>query len=403
MKKLKGRTRNIFRFIFLCTLLLGSFSYAMFQGGFVSWFLFGSFLPLACYSVILLFYPLFDLSVHREFKQKEFNAGEKVEVTLKVTRRNRFPLFFLLVEDEVSENLKRKTNVPFKFLLFPIFSKQLTYRYVIDKMPRGEYFFYGIKVKVGDLFGFVQKEISFPEEDYVLVYPSYIEMVYEPFENQFEQGMTATKDKVQRDSTMAISIRQYVPGDRFSWINWKATARNNDIMTKEFEQRQTHDVLLILDRTPHEQFDIAVSFAASIIRSVLKKGAEIGLFSAGDKKEFFPVQRGEFQQRTLFYHLASVEDNATLEFYKIIESENIFQNQNRVLMFIVNTLHQATVEKISAISLKKGQVILFVVKGKNEKISAQELELIETAKRRGVITKSIYDGEFKNAFGREEW
>ncbi|MDA6082961.1 hypothetical protein OSJ97_25830, partial [Escherichia coli] len=78
-------------------------SYAMFQGGFVSWFLFYSFLPFALYALGLSFYSLNDFKVERILPKTEFNAGEQAVITLRITRRTVFPLLYLIIEDEMSE------------------------------------------------------------------------------------------------------------------------------------------------------------------------------------------------------------------------------------------------------------------------------------------------------------
>ena len=78
-------------------------------------------------------------------------------------------------------------------------------------------------------------------------------------ENNFEQGGMAVNDRMQRDTTMAVGISEYQPGDRLSWINWKASAKRSEMMMKEFEQRRSQDLLLILDCSPHMNFELLVS------------------------------------------------------------------------------------------------------------------------------------------------
>lgn len=403
MRKLKVKTAHLFKIFFVVFLLVASYCYAMFQGGFVSWFLFGSLCPLALYSLLLSFYPLKSMKVERYLKQIEYNAGEKVVVNLKITRRDPFPLFYLIIEDGASEKLKLRTGQSFKTLVFPFMKREIHQQYIIENVPRGEYVFSHFVLKTGDLFGFTKKEKELPYESKILVYPSYTDLVYEPFESQYEQGMTATKDLVQRDTTMAVSVREYHPGDKFSWIHWKAFAKKNEIMTKEFEQRQTHDMLIVLDRTPSFSFEALVTFAASVIRAVLNKGAEVGLYSFGETREYFPTSRGDFQLRTLFYHLAKVEDNATQPLHKVIEQERLFVNPTTTTMFIVNRLDKMTLEKICSINKKKGNVLLFIIKGHNEKITPTDVDAMDFARKRGVIGKVLYEGEFSAAFGRGEW
>ena len=69
-------------------------------------------------------------------------------------------------------------------------------------------------------------------------------------ENHFEQGALSANINLVKDSTISVGVRDYKPGDRFSWIDWKATARTNNIMTKEFEQQRSHNIMIFMDRTP---------------------------------------------------------------------------------------------------------------------------------------------------------
>lgn len=62
-------------FVLFC-IFAATFSYAMFQGGFVSWFLFYSFLPFGLYGVAVLLYPLKKWNVTRDMKLQPRFAGE---------------------------------------------------------------------------------------------------------------------------------------------------------------------------------------------------------------------------------------------------------------------------------------------------------------------------------------
>ena len=88
-------------------------------------------------------------------------------------------------------------------------------------------------------------------------------------ENHFEQGALSANINSAKDSTISVGVRDYKPGDRFSWIDWKATARTNNIMTKEFEQQRSHNVMIFIDRT-ESLFESVVTFTASIVRGCLE-------------------------------------------------------------------------------------------------------------------------------------
>ena len=40
-------------------------------------------------------------------------------------------------------------------------------------------------------------------------------------ENHFEQGALSANINLVKDSTISVGVRDYKPGDRFSWIDWK--------------------------------------------------------------------------------------------------------------------------------------------------------------------------------------
>lgn len=105
MRKWWSPFKKVWKFIVLLLLLLLTFSYAMFQGGFVSWFLFYSFLPFAIYSFALSFYSLSGIEVIRNIEKSTYNAGEPLRVMVTVKRRSSFPLFYLFIADQLDDIL----------------------------------------------------------------------------------------------------------------------------------------------------------------------------------------------------------------------------------------------------------------------------------------------------------
>ncbi|WP_342429268.1 DUF58 domain-containing protein [Neobacillus sp. FSL H8-0543] len=399
MRKWWSPFKKVWKFIVLLLLLLLTFSYAMFQGGFVSWFLFYSFLPFAIYSFALSFYSLSGIEVIRNIEKSTYNAGEPLRVMVTVKRRSSFPLFYLFIADQLDDILmnthqQKKTKV----LILPGFKKEFSFDYVIDKLPRGEHLFHSFTLKTGDLLGLIEKEVSYPIENKVIVYPAYTDLLYRPFENPFDQGMTASRERVQRDTSMAVGIRDYQPGDRFSWINWKASAKRNEIMTKEFEQRQSHDVFLVMDCVPDKRFEAIVSFTASMQRAVLKKGARMGLLTVSDQRSFYPLGGGEKQQQLLLFHLAKIRAKANASFDKVLETEGLFVQQTVSFLLVTTQLTKSLIEKASFLGQRKGKITLFLIKGEKEAPTSAELSLIAMANARGVRVIMVHEGDYAAAF-----
>ncbi len=376
---------------------LAAFSYAMFQGGFVSWFLFYSFLPFAIYSLLLMIYPIRSFRVTRRINQEQFSVGQRLVGTITVKRSFPFPLFYLLVEDELTEKLMgvKRLEEP-KKLFFPWFKKTVSFSYALLEMPRGEHHFKSVRLRTGDLFGLIEKEVSVEVENYFLVYPSTVDLIYRSTQKQYEQGTASTLTKYWQDSTMAVGVREYQPGDKFAWIDWKATARRDSIMTKEFEQMQSHDVVVFLDRTPSPLFETAVSYAASLIQAISKSGARVGFVSVGKQSQVFPMQVDEQHMRNMFYHLAKVDCDSRASFASILE-ENRLNTELKLATSIVVTpnLTIDLTRKLEFLSGQQRMFILYLVKEKNEDLSKEESVLVERLAKRKIQLHIVRNQNYK--------
>ncbi|WP_066057150.1 DUF58 domain-containing protein [Robertmurraya korlensis] len=389
--------QHIWKLIILLFLIAVTFSYAMFQGGFVSWFLFYSFVPFALYGLFLSLYSTRTFNISRELSRLEYSAGETLKVKIHLTRTNSFPLFYLIAEDRLSEQL-RGSNQKAKVLLFPGFKKQLTFEYEVQQVPRGEHVFECVRLKLGDPLGLIERQVEFDTTDRFIVYPQMEELIYRPHSNQFDQGMTASKERVQRDTTMAIGLREYQPGDKFSWINWKASAKRNDLMTKEFEQRQSHDICLIMDCTKTEEFETIVSFTASLVKGILRKGAQVGLLTLSKDRHFFPVRSGEDHQQSLFYHLAKIKADCQVSLDRVLGGESFLGNQNASFILVTSKLTKPLIEKASFFSGKKGAVTIYLVKNQGESLNQLDISLKGSANARGVRVVLVHEGHFSDVF-----
>lgn len=399
MRRLFRKLKEMGKLVNIFLLIVATFVYAMFQGGFVSWFLFYSFIPFGLYSFALSIYPLKDFKLVRHVIHTEYVAGEKFEATIVIKRKIPFPLMYLIVEEQLPPQLKKyEQSKQSKVILFPWFKREMTYKYKFDSIPRGEHLLEGIRIKTGDLFGLIEKETVVPERDQFLVYPQYVDMVYRQQESRFEQGAASSNVRLQRDTAIAIGVREYTPGDRFSWIDWKASARRNGIMTKEFEQQQSHDVVLFMDRTKSIHFEQVVNFTASLTKAILRKGAQVSFFSIGEDQTIFPLKNGESQQQVIYHHLAKVKDDSSISFSQIVESEIKKLYQPVTFMLVMSELSQGTIHLVGRFTMRNADLQIFIVKEKGAQLTPEEMNVLGAVRKHNVFVKVVYEGQFAEVF-----
>lgn len=392
--------KNFWKLIVLIFLVILTFSYAMFQGGFVSWFLFYSFMPFALYGLGLSIFGLGKITVKRTLAKQELNPSEKLLVKVQLLRSSSFPLFYMIIEDQISDEFGNPLNIgSAKIFITPYFRRKIEFEYRVEGLPRGVHHFKTIHIKTGDPVGLLEKQIYLPtSQEKVIVYPRYEELVYRPINNSFDQGTQATSDKTQRDASIPVGIREYQSGDRFSWINWKATAKRNVFMTKEFEQYRSREILIIMDCAPDRSFEEIVSFTASIIRAILKKGVQVGLLTSSENRAFVPIRGGEVHQKQLFYQLAKVADNSPVRLEEVLDGESVLTSQNASFLLVTSQLSKSLVEKASYIRSKKGSITIFLIKSEQDSVSKEEISLKAAANARGVHIVIVHKGHFSDAF-----
>ena len=75
---------------------------------------------------------------------------------------------------------------------------------------------------------------------------------------------------------MATGVRDYQSGDRVTWIHWKSFARTQTLMTKEFEDRRSQELFILMDGQTVKTFEELVELTASILKEASSHQAGIG-------------------------------------------------------------------------------------------------------------------------------
>ncbi|MGE7879802.1 DUF58 domain-containing protein [Peribacillus muralis] len=345
------KNMNAFGLVFLMAI---SFCFAMFQGGFVSWFIFYSFLPFAAYAAILLFYPLHAITVERKASKRECHAGESVEIALTFTRKNRVPLLFMVIEEEMPREMEDR-GIHRRLLTFPGFKRTISMSYVLENLPRGDHSFQSIRFWIGDFFGMIEKEAIFDSPMNITVFPPYHELDSLYLDRLFNHGQAGSTKKIQREHSVVSGVREYQPGDQLSWINWKATARTSEIMTKEFEVQKNQDVWIIHDDQPSILFEKTIEVVASFVHSLLKKGMRVGYASTGSSL-ILPAGEGRHQRRKIFTRLAKEGPGPTNELAEKGRKGDL--PANAAVIFIVSEITREKVDILNAFRTNQGLTIL---------------------------------------------
>jgi uncharacterized protein (DUF58 family) len=356
----------------ILVLLISAYVFSKFQGGFVSWFLFYSFLPIAVFSLLQFAFALRGVTVERVIEKQKYTAGERIEVTIKVKNPFRFPLFFVVLKDGIDSRLKMEAEGYTK-IAYPFLKREFTIQYKIKHAPRGVFRWDEITLQTGDLFGFIKKEKTYKEANEIVVYPRYQQIRSWRTFNEKNIGMSYSTNRQDEDVSAVMGIRDYAPGDRLSTIHWKASARTNSLKTKEFEHQVTNDFMFFIDREKaaygneeHPLFEKAVSLTASLVRYALNQHFSSGLVSYGEQPTVMTMSRDQEQLYRIFEHLARVKADATLSFVKTVLREVVYLPTGTTVVLISPRVTKKLAMMMGDLTYRKIKVEFFWIKAVQE-------------------------------------
>lgn len=310
-KKLIGR---LGRFIIILLLMAATFSYAMFQGGFVSWFLFYTLIPFLLYSLILNFVPLRIEEVRREIHPAKLSRGDKASVTVCFKSKTWFPLAFLTVKEIGLDNGIAEKMIGGANIFFVGWRRNFSWSYEIPDLQRGVIDFSALQFTFADFFGWTVRHKLIPCKQKLIVYPRLMKLNYREIERRYDQGGSVAPFALLKDTSMVTSLRDYQAGDRFSWIHWKSFAKDETLRTKDFEVRHSQEVLLILDATVRKHFEEAVDFSASMLQTLAGKNEDVSFYIAGEEQFFYPqVKRTQLEKVMRQLAMVKANDNKNIE------------------------------------------------------------------------------------------
>ena len=379
--------RFIMNFIFIILLILVLFSFAMFQGGFTSWFLFFSFLPIFLYQMALMFYSIKMWQVTRELSKQRIEAGDQVIVKISIRRKIPFPLYYCIFEEIFPESLNKidlrqdkykqmnnpdsiKTVRQKKSILFPWFKREFTLTYPLTHLPRGEHILSEVRIRTGDIFGLIKKDHTFQTVCHLTVLPSRRKLFMEEKASNLEQGMISSPSIHFKNTNVVSGIREYMPGDRFSWIDWKQTARKNEVMTKEFEQEKSTDTLLVLDSTYYPDlnelaFEATVELSLSFIDLFKKNGTSANVLTIGEEMNFFPAKRF-VQKEAIERHLTTIQPSGSKAFPLLLKEGLMRWNNQHLIIILTTTLDESLQETIKQLKMRRKRVHLIYIQAKQD-------------------------------------
>lgn len=259
-------------------------------------------------------YSLYRIRGIQAFRQcaDRFSNGDENEVSIRVESSYPYPVS-LEVIDEIPF-IFQKRDVDFRTKLQANEGKTITYR--LRPTRRGVYSFGYVRVFVTGRIGLVSRRYTCAEPLDIKVYPSYLMLhQYELLamsDNLTELGIK----RVRRvgHHTEFEQIKEYVKGDDYRTINWKASARRHELMVNVYQDERSQQIYSVIDkgRVMQQAFrgmtllDYAINASLVLSYVAMRKEDKAGIVTFNEHFDsFVPASKASGQMQTLLENLYS--------------------------------------------------------------------------------------------------
>ena len=178
---------------------------------------------------------------------------------------------------------------------------------------RGLFVFGNSNLFLQSVLGMVERRIIIEHETKTSVFPSILQMKH--FElivfNKSTQDRGIKKIRTLGHNNEFEQIKNYVQGDDFRRINWKATSRRNELMINQYQDEKSQSIYCLIDKgrsmkLPFEGLsllDYAINSTLAFSNIAIKKGDKVGVISFSNKiGASLPAEKSR-------HHLKKISDN----------------------------------------------------------------------------------------------
>lgn len=248
--------------------------------------------------------------------EPRFNNGEKNKVDIEIISNYNFPITIFII-DELPHQFNKNLEMP---IITIKANSNHVIEYQLRPTKRGEYNFGDILAFVQSPLNLVQRKFSFPANCNIQVYPSYLQLKQfslHAISNKLNQTGSKQLRKLG-NSTEFEQIKEYVRGDDFRTINWKASARKASLMVNTYVDEKSQQVYCLIDksRTMKMPFDgmtlldYAINASLVLTNVALQKQDKAGLLCFAQKVDNFVVaEKNSLQMPTILETLYKQQTN----------------------------------------------------------------------------------------------
>jgi uncharacterized protein (DUF58 family) len=255
----------------------------------------------------------------------------------------------LLVKVEVFDGIPptvESPHLPWTGTIAP--RAHTTLLYTATAFQRGEASFSRTHVRHFSPLGLWTRSYFSGEAAKTRVYPNYEPVVRYTLlavaHRESQMGIVAKNRAGQ--SRDFHQLREYQDGDVLSQVDWKATARRGQLVSRQYREQRDQTIILLLDCGRRlraldgevTQFDHCLNASLLLSYIALRQGDNVGAMSFGGTDRWLPPVRGQHSMNVLLNHLYDYECTLTASDFGEAAERIMARQRRRALIVLLTNL-----------------------------------------------------------------
>lgn len=305
------------------------------------------------------------LKVRIDFEEPYIFEGDESYLIEEITNDKYLPLLALAVRLSVSKNLRFSgsaqqntaiSDQTYKRDIFslPFFAK-VTRRLPFHALKRGYYEITSIDITSYDHFLADGYRMEVPEHSSIYVYPKAVDISRIQTVNVALSGLILTKRLIMPDPFTFAGIREYMRDDSMSQINWKASAKGNELLVNQYDATTSEDITILIDLSDknilkeYELIEETIRIGASLCDSLISRRMRVRIISNAPALNY-DIKAGAGNGDDIQRAFAVVDaDNVMGEFTELIHEETASEPSDLIYIVISKNASKELRQELDAL------------------------------------------------------
>lgn len=368
----------------------------------VAWFCVLVLITLFFGDIYLLFKAEKGVEARRLLTEKFSNSDEN-PITITLKNKYTFKVEVKIIDELPVQFQKRDFSHTYSINS----NENYNFEYTVTPVERGEYHFGKLLVFTSTKFRMVARRFVFEENKSVAVYPSYIQMKKYEFLAMSNRLTEFGLKKIRRiGHTLEFEqIKNYIAGDDVRTINWKATAKRNELMVNQYQDEKSQPIYSIIDlgrvmKMPFQELkllDYAINSTLAFSNIALRKNDKAGLITFSKKVDtILAASNKKTHLNTINEALYNINTQYTDSdygyLYALIKRK---VTQRSLLILYTNFEHISSLKRqlpyLQAISKFHMLVVVFFENTELDDVIQTDAESIEAIYNKTIAEKFAYE------------